>query len=207
MANKKPDNQSEMAILTAARKVFTQKGYAAARMDDIAKEAGINRALLHYYFRSKERMFDIIFEQRMAEFFSGLAQIIFSDQSITDKIRSIVEHDIDMVIAQPDLPIFIMQELTQNPQRLLNSAQGAGAKPGIMLKALNTGIKEAVAAREIRPVEASQLLINTMSLAIYPFIAKPMIKAMQDLDDAGFERMMKKRKKEVADFIINALKP
>ncbi len=207
MAKEKPDNQSEKAILAAARKVFTQKGYAAARMDDIAKEAGINRALLHYYFRSKDRMFDIIFEERVNEFFSGLARIVFSDLSVIDKIKAIVEHDLDMVTAQPDLPIFIMQELAQNPQRLIDSAHGAGAVPGLMMKKLNEQIKAAVQRGHIKNIDGGQLLINIMSLSIYPFIAKPMIKKMQDLDDAGFDKMMMKRKREVADFIIDALMP
>jgi len=207
LAKKKTDNQSEKAILIAARKVFTQKGYAAARMEDIAKEAGINRALLHYYFRSKDRMFDIIFKERMNEFFSGLAQIIFSELSVIDKIKAIVEHDIDMVIAHPELPIFIMQELAQNPQRMIDSAQGAGAVPELMMKKLNDQIKAAVQANRIRNIDGAQLLINIMSLSIYPFIAKPMIKTMQNLDDTGFNRMMLKRKREVADFIIDALMP
>ncbi len=193
--------------MTAARKVFTQKGYAAARMDDIAREAGINRALLHYYFRSKDRMFDIIFEQRINEFFSGLARIVFSDLSVIDKIKAIVEHDIDMVMSQPDLPIFIMQELAQNPQRMIDSAQGAGAVPGLMMKQLNEQIRASVQRNQIKNIDGAQLLINIMSLSIYPFIARPMIKRMQDLDDAGFYKMMMRRKREVADFIIDALMP
>lgn len=207
MAKTKHDNKSEEAILAAARKVFTQKGYAAARMEDIAREAGINRALLHYYFRSKDRMFDIIFEQRFNEFFSGLAKIIFSERPLLEKIRAIVEHDINMVASQPDLPIFIMQELTQNPQRLIEHAKGAGAVPGLMMKSMNSEIRKAVAAGQVKNIDGGQLLINIMSLCIYPFIAKPMIKTMNGLDDAGFGKMMKKRKKEVADFIIDALKP
>lgn len=206
MVKVQPDNQSEKAILSAARNVFTRKGYAAARMDDIAKEAGINRALLHYYFRSKERMFDIIFKQRIKEFFSGLASIMFSDLTLIDKIKAIVEHDIDMISAQPDLPIFIMQELTQNPQRLIDYAHGAGADPGLMMKTLNAQIKEASGVKTIRNIDGGQLLINIMSLSIYPFIAKPMIKAMHGMDDVKFDKMMKKRKTEVADFIIDALK-
>ena len=97
MAKEKRDNQTEKLVLEAAMKVFTQKGYAAARMDDIAKEANINRALLHYYFRSKDKMFDLIFEQKVKEFFSGLGQILFSDRKLEDVIREMVKHEITLM--------------------------------------------------------------------------------------------------------------
>ena len=124
-----------------------------------------------------------------------------------DKIRAIVEHDIDMITSQPDLPIFIMQELAQNPQRLIDYAQKAGASPGKMMTSIDAQIRTATRAKQIRKIEGDQLLINIMSLSIYPFIAKPMIKAMNELDDDGFNRMMHKRKMEVTNFVIDALKP
>ena len=195
-----------MAILTAARKVFTHKGYSAARMEDIAREAGINRALLHYYFRSKDRMFDLVFEQRIREFFVGLAQIMSRPLPLFDKIRAIVEHDINMILVQPDLPIFIMQELTQSPDRLIAVAKNSGIGPATMMKAFRAQVKEAVDKKLIRPIEGGQLLINIMSLCVYPFVAKPMIKAVQDLDDDQFDKMIRKRRQEVPEFIIDAIK-
>jgi AcrR family transcriptional regulator len=207
LAKKNHDNQTETAILGAARKVFTQKGFAAARMEDIAQEAKINRALLHYYFRTKDRMFDIIFEQRIGEFFSGLAGIISSDIEFEEKVAAIISHDIDMISAQPDLPIFIMQELAQHPVRLVAYAEKAGAHPGSLIKIWGVQLRNEVDKKRIRPTDPSQLLINIMSLSIYPFIAKPMIKAMQGVDDSAFHAMMKKRKKEVADFVLRAIKP
>jgi len=206
VAKKERDNQTENGILNAARMVFTQKGYAAARMEDIASEAGINRALLHYYFRSKDRMFDIIFEQKIGEFFSGLAAIMISDMELIKKIRAIVEHDIAMITTQPDLPMFIMQELSQNPQRLIAQAGRASGHPKMLLKTFNIQVKKEIKKKAIRPIDAGQLLINIMSLSIYPFIAKPMIKALKGLDDIMFDKMMRKRKGEVTDFIINAIK-
>lgn len=207
MAKQKRDNLTEKAILVAARKVFTRRGYAAARMEEIAREAGINRALLHYYFRSKEKMFDLIFEERMKEFFLGLAGIVNGPLSLDDKIRAIVRHDIDMISAQPDLPIFIMQELAQNPERMVGTAQRSGMNPGGVMKAFFSQVKTAVDEKKIRPIEGGQLLINVMSMSVYPFIAKPVIKLVQGMDDTQFDRMMERRKEEVAQFVIDALKP
>lgn len=196
-----------MAILDAARKVFTQKGYAAARMEDIAREAGMNRALLHYYFRSKEKMFDLVFQQRVREFFFGLAGILAGPQSLEEKIKAVVAHDIDMIRSQPDLPIFVMQELSQRPERLVEMAAAAGANPSGMMKAWKQQVKTAVEKKQIRPIEGGHLLINVMSLCVYPFIAKPMIKAIQELDDAQFDRMIVKRKQEIVEFVMNSIKP
>jgi TetR/AcrR family transcriptional regulator len=201
------DNSTEKAILSGARKVFTQKGFAAARMDDIAREAGMNRALLHYYFRNKQKLFDLVFEERVREFFRGLVEIISRPDSLEEKIRAIVEHDINMIRSQPDLPIFVMQELTQRPDRLVQMASESGANPAGMMKAWKQQVKSAVEKKEILPIEGGQLLINVMSLCVYPFIAKPMIKAIQELDDPQFDRMILKRKQEVVDFVMNALKP
>ncbi len=207
MVREKPDNQTEKAILEAARKVFTHRGFAGARMDEIAKEAGINRALLHYYFRSKEKLFDLVFAQRAREFFLGLAGIISGPGILEEKIRAIVEHDIDMLGAQPDLPLFVMQELGQNPDRLVRMAAESGANPAMMMKAFRAVVKDAVDKKQIRPIDAGQLLINTMSLCVYPFIARPMIKAIQELDDKQFDKMMQKRKQETFEFVMNSIKP
>jgi AcrR family transcriptional regulator len=207
MVKEKDDSQAEKAILEAARRVFTKKGLAAARMEDIAKEAGINRALLHYYFRSKEKLFDLVFQQRVREFFLGLVGIISKPQPLEEKIRSIVQHDIDMIRSQPDLPIFIMQELTHRPERLVQMAAASGANPALMMKSFRQAVKEAVDKKQIRAIDGGQLLINVMSLCVYPFIAKPVIKAVQELDDKQFEKMIVKRKEEIVAFVMNSLKP
>jgi TetR/AcrR family transcriptional regulator len=206
MAKEKRDSGAETAILSAAQLVFTRKGFAAARMDDIAKEAGINRALLHYYFRSKDKLFDLVFEQRIRQFMQGMAVIVAKGMPIRETIGAMVEHDIEMVRANPDLPLFILQELHHNPDRLVSIAtQSAG--PGMMLKALKSQVKLAVARKEIKPIDGGQLLINIIAMSVYPFIAKPMVKAVFELDDEQFDLMVKKRKKEVANFILDALKP
>jgi TetR/AcrR family transcriptional regulator len=207
MAKEKLDNQTEKAIIEAAGKVFTRKGFAAARMDDIAKEAGMNRALLHYYFRSKEKMFDLIFDLRVREFFSGLGLIISSEKNLEEKIRAIVEHEITILSAHPDLPIFILQELTQNPQRFFEHAQKARAHPSALQKKFAVDVKQQIKKKKIKNIDASQLLMNIMSMSIYPFIAKPILKTILETDEAGFYKIMQKRKTEVTEFILSAIKP
>jgi len=204
---KTKDNSTEKVILEAALKVFTEKGFAATRMDHIAKEAKINRALLHYYFRSKDKMFDLIFAQRIDEFLSGIAQQMFSEKTLHEKIEGIVAHEIIMLINHPHLPIFIFQELAQNPNRIVEHAKNAGAHPGELLKKFSSQVKAEIKKGTIRNIEPSHLLMSIMSMAIYPFIAKPIIKAMLQFDDTQFIKLMRRRKEEVTDFIFQSLRP
>jgi AcrR family transcriptional regulator len=205
--SKKGPEATENAIFEAARRVFTRKGYAAARMDEIAKEAGINRALLHYYFRSKERMFEKIFIERISQFFGGLVAILNSEAPLTEKIRRIIDHDISTFQEHPELPLFIMQELSLNPERLPKFMQGAGVNPKVVIDAFGAQVKKASRNGDMRATDGTQLLINIMSMCVYPFIARPMLRPALGLDEEGFRKMMERRKTEVAAFVMQSIKP
>ncbi|MCB0491283.1 MAG: TetR/AcrR family transcriptional regulator [Cyclobacteriaceae bacterium] len=198
---------SEELILNAAVKVFTRKGYAGARMEEIAKEAGINRALLHYYFRDKETMFNIIFETKFKEFFTGLFGVFQSNASFTEKIRSIIDHEITVLSKHPDLARFVIMEIAQQPDRLVQFGQKLGLNPRLMLENFQKEILQNVEEGKIRPIDGRQLLMNIISICIYPFVAKPIIKTMMQMDENTFMDLMEKRKKEAYEFIINAITP
>lgn len=198
---------TEELILEAAMKVFTRRGYAAARTEEIAKEAGINRALLHYYFRDKETMFNLIFETRFKEFFKGLFVIFDADNlPLFEKIKRMVEHEINTLIKHPDLARFIITEIAQQPELLLEYGKKLGINPRLFITAFEQQVSKEVSLGNIRDVQGKQLLMNIMSLCIYPFIAAPIIKTMMQLDEVSFHTMMEQRKKEVYDSIINAIK-
>lgn len=198
---------SEELILNAAVKVFTRKGYTGARMEEIAKEAGINRALLHYYFRDKETMFNIIFETKFKEFFTGMFGVFQSNASLTEKIRSIIDHEITVLSKHPDLARFVIMEIAQQPDRLIQFGQKLGFNPRMMLQNFQKEIQQNVQEGKIRPIDGRQLLMNIISICIYPFVAKPIIKTMMQMDENTFMDLMEKRKKEAYEFIINAITP
>lgn len=198
---------TEELILDAAMKVFTRKGFAAARTEEIAKEAGINRALLHYYYRDKQTMFNLIFETRFKEFFKGLFVIFESDNlTLFDKIKRMVEHEINTLMKHPDLARFIITEIAQQPELLLEYGKKLGINPRLFIGAFEEQVSNEVKAGNIKPIEGKQLLMNIMSLCIYPFVAMPIINTMMQLGDSTFNTMMEQRKKEVYEFIINAIK-
>ncbi len=198
---------TEELILDAAMKVFTRKGFAAARTEEIAKEAGINRALLHYYYRDKQTMFNLIFETRFKEFFKGLFVIFEADNiSLFEKIRRMVEHEINTLTKHPDLARFIITEIAQTPELLIEYGMKLGVNPRLFIEAFEKQIAREVSEGIIKPIEGKQLLINIMSLCIYPFVAKSVIQTMMSVDEESFYQMTELRKNEVSEFIINAIK-
>ncbi len=201
------EKTTEELILDAAMKVFTRKGFAAARMEEIAKEAGINRALLHYHHRDKQTMFNRIFESRFKEFFKGLFVIFESDNvSLFEKIKRMVDHEISTLIKHPDLARFIITEIAQSPELLIEYGNKLGVNPRMFIEAFEKQVVKEVSDGIINPIEGKQLLINIMSLCIYPFVARPIIQTMMSVDETNFYDMVEQRKKEVSEFIINAIK-
>jgi TetR/AcrR family transcriptional regulator len=198
---------TEKLILDAATRVFTLRGFDGARTEDIAKEAGINRALLHYYFRDKQTMFDMIFEERFKEFFGGIFKIFGSDQPILEKIKMLIDHEISMLLKHPDLARFIITEVANKPERLIEQGQKLGVNPRLFIESFEKQLAAEIKAGTIKQIPARQLLMNIMSLCIYPFVAQPIIRTMMQLDKASYSDMMETRKKEVYTFIMNAIKP
>lgn len=198
---------TEERILEAAMKVFTRRGFAATRTEDIAKEAGINRTLLHYYYRDKQTIFNLIFETRFKEFFKGLFLIFEADNiSLFDKIRRMVDHEISMLMKHPDLARFIITEIAHNPELLIEYGKKLGMNPRVLKQSFEDLVAREIREDIIKPIEGRQLLMNIMSLCIYPLVAKPIILTMMNVDEAAFGNMMEQRKTEVSEFIINAIK-
>ncbi|TAH20430.1 MAG: TetR/AcrR family transcriptional regulator [Cytophagales bacterium] len=195
---------TEEKILHSARKVFTKKGLSGARMQDIADEAGINKALLHYYFRSKEKLFEKIFEEASTKMFAKLTEFIDSKElSLFEKIEKMVENQIAMSMENPFLPAFVINEFHQNAEGSI--CQTIGRKMSVSHKLIEH-IQEAVNQGLIRPINPIQLFINIMSLSMFPFVSKPILQINMNVTEEQFALLMEQRKKDVADFVIRAIK-
>jgi len=198
---------TEERILDAAMKVFTRKGFAATRTEEIAKEAGINRTLLHYYYRDKQTIFNLIFETRFKEFFKGLFVIFEADNiSLFQKIERMVDHEITTLSKHPHMARFVITEIAHEPNLLVEHGTKLGLNPRVMIAAFEKLVVKEVSEGIIRPIEGRQLLINIMSLCIYPFVASPIIQTMMSLNESEFIQLTEQRKKQVSEFIINAIK-
>ena len=201
---KKKDKNTEQVILQTARKIFIQKGLTGARMQDIADQAGFNKALVHYYFTSKDNLFNLVFEQEFSNLFSSLATIVASDLPLFEKIERIVSLDIERLSQFPGLPNFVLNEMSRNPDVLLKRLKRIPVEKVLIVfqKQINSEIKKGT----IRKITAEQLFINIQSMCIFPFIARPMIKALMQMDEKTYMTMIQRRKTEVAQFIISAIK-
>ncbi|MEJ7587510.1 MAG: TetR/AcrR family transcriptional regulator [Ferruginibacter sp.] len=198
------DKNTEEAILQAARKAFIRKGLAGARMQDIADEAGINKALVHYYFESKEKLFGLIFGQEFAKLFSSLASVLTADIPLYEKIEQIVSLDIERLGQFPDMPLFVINEISRNPAMIVKRIKHLDVKN--VLEIFQKHVTQEIKKGNIKNITAEQLLINIQSLCIFPFVAKPMLKSIFKMKETDYHSMIKRRKKEVASFIIDAIK-
>jgi AcrR family transcriptional regulator len=195
---------TEQKIKEAAIKVFTAKGKAGARMQDIADEANINKAMLHYYFRNKQKLFELVFEEKLIELFSAFQLILTSELDFEGKIRNFVEKEIDMISKYPMLPMFILNEVGKSPEIMLNKFSNSG--PKIFKEYFKELVEVEVKSKRIRPVDYRQLLMNLMSLCIYPILAKPLIQNVMNINNKEFNEIIQKRKRLVSELILNDLK-
>ncbi len=206
------DVDTEQRILDAAHKVFVRRGTAGARMQEIADEAGVNKALLHYYFRSKSRLADGVFQRVAGGIFTRVGEVARSDASLEDKVRRIIGVYLDQLSRTPYAPAYVIAELNHDPQRgrqlveTLSHLRG-GATPAEVLHALQAQLDERIRAGTIRPISAPQFLANLVSLCIFPFAARPLLCAAMDFDDEGFKKFIEERKRTLPDFFLGALRP
>jgi AcrR family transcriptional regulator len=198
------EKSTEEKILAAAKKVFVSNGMAGARMQDIADEAGINKALLHYYFRNKEKLFEVVFMEAAQKLFPKINSIFESDASLFDKIENFSEEYITIMSENPYLPLFVLNEISKDPENFLQKFfdEKSFPKPQKFLEQIEKEVKKGT----IKKISPLHLLINLISMSIFPFVGKPMIQFTMGLDEMQFRNVMNQRKKEIPKFIIDSIK-
>ena len=197
------DSSAREKILVAAKKVFLVKGMAGARMQDIANEAGINKALLHYYFRNKEQLFKVIFKEASDKLFPKINSIFESDSSLFEKIEHFTREYITVMLENPYLPLFVLNEINADPHYFIRKIWGKNKpRPEKFLQQIEKEVKKGT----IKKISPDQLLMNLISLTIFPFVSKPMFQANLGLDEVQFRNIMERRKKEIPKFIIDSIR-
>jgi len=202
MVKKQKDATTEQKILDAAKKVFIAQGMAGARMQDIADEAGINKAMLHYYFRNKEQLFEIILRESIGRFIPKVKALITSDISIFEKIELFCDGYISMAMENPYIPIFVLNEINRQPEafvrKMFNNELPDVSK---LVKQIDAEVKKG----KMKPTSPVQLIMNMMSLCVFPFLAKPIFSILMDLDELQYRNILEQRKKTVPKFIIESI--
>lgn len=199
----KTDKSAEQKILEAAKQVFMENGLDGARMQDIADKAGINKALLHYYFRSKDKLFERIFMEEAQKFMPKVTTIMLSELSLFEKIEKFMSEYIDTLAQNPLLANFILNEINRNPKEMMKKIWGNTRPP---IDKVEEHVAKLVKKGEIRPIKGYELMINMVSLCIFPFLARPMVQWVTKTNDEEFMKMMQQRKRSAVQFVIDSIK-
>jgi TetR/AcrR family transcriptional regulator len=192
----------EQDIVDAARVVFQKNGFRDATMRDIANEADINMAMLHYYFRSKDNLFSIIFQEAFRSQYEKIEKIVLNNKlDIFEKIRIIIDEYVTFFDVNPTIPQFIIREAIRNPEKI-GEMMKKNINPLVTFKLFSKQLQECNEKGIIREISAFTLLLNIISLCVFPIIAKPVI--VEIIGENIFNAEV--RKKEIAEFVINSIK-
>jgi TetR/AcrR family transcriptional regulator len=197
-------DSTEQRIFDAAHEIFVQKGLDGAKMQEIADKAGINKALLHYYYRSKEKLYEMVARAVLSRNVPLLRKIIEGNLPLEDKIRAFIGQYIDIIAANHFLPLFIISEMNKHPDRFIDQILPKEfPKPELFFQQ----VEEAVQKGQIRPVDPKHLVVNIVSMCIFPFIAKPMLRILLGMSTEEWKVFLKARKGEIEHFVLASLKP
>ena len=196
---------TEELIKEAAKKIFVKKGFAGARMQEIADEAGINKALLHYYYRNKAKLFEVIFDETFHVLLPRLSQILTADTNLIEKLETFIPMYIHTIRQNPHIPLFVLNELNQDSERFIAKVQ-AKVDPS-KLMGLMQQIQESIEAGVVKPFNPIQLFLNVLSMCAFPFVARPVLQSIVGMSDDFFDQLMEEREQAVLDFVKAAILP
>ena len=197
-------DSTEQKIFDAAHEVFTQKGMDGAKMQEIADRAGINKALLHYYYRSKEKLYEAVAKVVLSRAIPAVRQVIESDLPLEEKIRRFVETYIDIISKNTFIPLFIISEINKHPEHFINSILPKDLpRPEVFFQQ----VEDEIAAGRIRRIKPQHLIVNVISMCIFPFVGKPMMRIFLGMGPGEMRIFLEERKQEVVAFTLAALRP
>lgn len=197
------EKNTEEKIIVAAEKVFIEKGLAGARMQEIADEAGINKSLLHYYYRSKEKLFEMVFKVAFKALAPNLLKGFDGPEDFFTKIEHFIFSYLTLIDKNPHIPGFIINELSSNPKRLETMV----TLMELDFRPIFNAIEEEIEKKTIKPIEPSDLVLNVLALCVFPIVAKPMVKGILFKgSEEEYKLMLEKRKQDVSRFVISAIK-
>jgi len=201
MSEIKKDNTEEK-ILNAAQTVFIHKGMDGARMQEIANEAGINKALLHYYFRTKQKLFDAIFKKVFSQILPNLMEMVHSELPFEEKLGIFLEKYMTLLQKNPFLPTFVLKEMNRDPEFLATILKSNGIHPNQIFMMFDNEMK----AGKIRKMDPREILVNILGLCIFPVVARPLLTIMFfENDKNAYKEFINGRKKSVKEFILNSI--
>lgn len=200
------DNNMETCILNAAEKLFMEKGFSQTSTTEIAREAGCNQALVHYYFRTKENLFQKIFEGKIRLFASELL-LADSGGTFEERLQQRIEAHFDVLVRNPRLPFLIVSEVMTNPDRVRAIKESVGALPLGVIARVDEELQEEIRQGRIRPMTILDLVLNVVSLNIFLFLSMPLFQCLLDLSDEQRDELIAHRRQEIVTMVLRSIRP
>jgi AcrR family transcriptional regulator len=197
----------DQQILEAAEELFLEKGFAMTSTTEIARKVGCNQALVHYYFRTKENLFQSIFEKKFRLLISTFQEKNSQGMTFEEKLRSKIEYHFEMVRANPRLPFLVFNELLTNPNRINAIKSRVYEVPQPVFSEMQRELQEEIAKGTIRPLTMMDLFFTMVALNVTLFLASPIYRTVLQLSDAEYEQFIEHRKAEHVRIILSSLKP
>ena len=192
--------ETEKLIKDTARDLFFQKGHLNATTQEIADAAGVNRALIHYYFRSREQLLEVVFQEAVSETRNKISEIFDSKEPFKSKISKYLDVFIDRNINYPYIQNFIVTEITQNPEK---QKEYFHKKRENLTKTILPQLNEEIKKGNIAPIKMEHFMTNLMSMCSYPLVAKPIIQGMFGFDEKSYRGFLKERKAIIYQVLFN----
>jgi TetR/AcrR family transcriptional regulator len=203
MKPEKYSTDTQNKIIKAARKIFIKNGMSGTRMQHIADEAKINKSLLHYYFRSKEKLFDAVFKYALFKFIPKIGSVLNSEKPLFEKIELLTEQYMTVLMKNQFIPMFVLHEINTNPKKLYELLKQAGISPDKYVEQIEHDKRKGV----ITDINPEQLVINILSLCVFPVAARPLLQRIFFENDSNkYRQFLESRKREVPKFVINSIK-
>jgi TetR/AcrR family transcriptional regulator len=204
----KSEQSLEQSILEVAERLFLEKGFAMTSTTEIAKEVGCNQALVHYYFRTKDNLFNVIFEQKFNLFFQGVFEMKkMGDLKFQDKLKHIIESHYDILRKNPKMPALIINELSRRPDQINILREKLHLLPEQIYAELNEDLQTEIKLGNVRDISLMDIFISMISLNIALFVMMPVVENVLQLNDVQKEFLLEHRKTENVQFILKSLRP
>jgi AcrR family transcriptional regulator len=194
---------TEEKIKRAARQVFIEKGYAGATTREIAEVAGINIALTNYYFRSKDKLFDLVYGEAFQDLFRIIISVLNSDLPLRDKIGQLIDEDVDFLLKNPDLPKFVMTQGYLNNENFLGML--TAKRDAFLNSKFVAQVVQAQAQGQVRNINPIELMLTIVSNVQFFFMAKPIVSRMTQMDEAQYRHFVLQHKQMVKDMLCQYL--
>jgi AcrR family transcriptional regulator len=203
----KEDKNMEEQILESATTLFLKQGFAGTSTTEIARHAGCNQALVHYYFRTKDKLFEAIFEKKIKKFVSSLLVGFEEGMSFEDRLAYKIGSHFDMLAENPKLPMLLFSEISAKPERLAIFKEALKDRPQQVLRSLDNDLKQEIAQGRVREMSVYDLLLDIISLNIIVFLMETPFKTITSISEKDYKDLLERRKEENIKLILKGIKP